>query len=48
MTSEIIFFILGYVIIILVWKGYGKIEMQFIRKNHWRIFKISIAIAVGI
>ena len=30
------------IIIILVWKGYGKTEMQRICKNYWRIFKISI------
>ena len=28
--------------------GYSKIEIQCIRKNYWRIFKISILIAVGI
>ena len=28
--------------------GYGKIEMQYICKNYWRIFKISISSAVGI
>ena len=30
------------IIIVLIWKGYGKTEMQRICKNYWRIFKISI------
>ena len=47
LTAILLFLVLGCIIII-VWKGYGKIEMQCICKNYWWIFKISIPIAVGI
>ena len=35
-------------IIIIVWKGYSKIETQYIHKNYRRIFKVLIPNAVGI
>ena len=51
MTAILLFLALGciiIIIIIIVWMGYSKIEMQCIRKNCWWIFKIVIPSAVGI
>ena len=37
-----------WLVIILVWMGYSKIEMQCIRKNYHSIFKLLIPSAVNI